>query len=87
MYEERYIRQVRLLLQCLPALRNQDYFALKGGTAINLILRDLPRLSIDIDLTYHLFKDRESSIADIQTGLREISQQIQKIHSDYVIKE
>ncbi len=55
MYDARYMRQVRLLLQCLPMIQNQDYFALKGGTAINLILRDLPRLSIDIDLTYHRF--------------------------------
>ena len=25
---------------------------LKGGTAINLFIRDLPQLSVDIDLTF-----------------------------------
>lgn len=60
MYSNQYLQQVRLLLQCLPALRNQDCFALKGGTAINLFIRDLPRLSVDIDLTYPHLKDRDT---------------------------
>ena len=50
--EARYRRQVQLLMQILPRVAGEECFALKGGTAINLIMRDLPRLSVDIDLTY-----------------------------------
>ncbi len=51
-FGEIYEWQVRLLLQLLPLLAMEDCFALKGGTAINLFVRDMPRLSVDIDLTY-----------------------------------
>lgn len=47
-----YRAQVELLIRCLPAVASVPDFALKGGTAINLFLRDMPRLSVDIDLTY-----------------------------------
>lgn len=48
----RYYKQVQLLLRILPFIANQSCFALKGGTAINLFVRDFPRLSVDIDLVY-----------------------------------
>lgn len=44
MSNEQYPYQVALLLQILPLLNEQDVFALKGGTAINLFIRDMPRL-------------------------------------------
>lgn len=47
-----YFRQMRLLMQVLPYIGRERCFALKGGTAINLFYRDLPRYSVDIDLTY-----------------------------------
>lgn len=47
-----YREQMRLLVQLLSYVRSEDCFALKGGTAINLFYRDLPRYSVDIDLTY-----------------------------------
>ena len=47
-----YYRQVALLIQVLPIVAEQAVFALKGGTAINLFIRDFPRLSVDIDLAY-----------------------------------
>lgn len=47
-----YQKQVRLLLDVLPFIDKEACFALKGGTAINLFVRDLPRLSVDIDLAY-----------------------------------
>ena len=47
-----YRRQVDLLVRTLPYVAEEECFALKGGTAINLFVRDLPRLSVDIDLTY-----------------------------------
>lgn len=46
---EIYRAQVDLLLRCLPEVGREDCFALK---AINLFVRDMPRLSVDIDLTY-----------------------------------
>ena len=45
-----YYRQVALLMQVLPYVAVEREFALKGGTAINLFIRDFPRLSVDIDL-------------------------------------
>jgi len=47
-----YHDQLRLLVQLLSYVRREVCFALKGGTAINLFYRDLPRYSVDIDLTY-----------------------------------
>jgi hypothetical protein len=47
-----YYRQVRLLVRLLPIIAKESCFALKGGTAVNLFVRDLPRLSVDIDLVY-----------------------------------
>jgi predicted nucleotidyltransferase component of viral defense system len=47
-----YQDQLRLLVQLLSFVRREECFALKGGTAINLFYRDLPRYSVDIDLTY-----------------------------------
>jgi predicted nucleotidyltransferase component of viral defense system len=51
-FTENYRRQVELLLRTVPFIAMEKCFALKGGTAINLFVRDLPRLSVDIDLTY-----------------------------------
>ena len=47
-----YINAVRLLLAVAPVVFRKPLFALKGGTAINLFLRDMPRLSVDLDLVY-----------------------------------
>lgn len=47
-----YRAQVDLLLRVLPFVAQEEVFALKGGTAINLFIRNLPRMSVDIDLSY-----------------------------------
>ncbi|WP_395351218.1 nucleotidyl transferase AbiEii/AbiGii toxin family protein [Variovorax sp. UC122_21] len=47
---EIYLRTARLLTQIAPLVFEDDTFALKGGTAINLFVRDMPRLSVDLDL-------------------------------------
>lgn len=39
-----------------------DMLVLKGGTAINLFLLDLPRLSVDIDFDFNLPVDKENMI-------------------------
>lgn len=46
-FRDSYERQVRLLLRVLPAVGEETNLALKGGTAINLFVRDMPRLSVD----------------------------------------
>jgi hypothetical protein len=53
-----YHRQVALLIRTLPFVAAEPDFALKGGTAINLFVRNMPRLSVDIDLTYLISHDR-----------------------------
>ena len=55
-----YKAQVDLLLQVLPYVAKEKIFALKGGTAINLFVRDMPRLSVDIDLTYLPLDSRDN---------------------------
>jgi len=72
MARERYVDQVRLLVEILPAMAAEDDFALKGGTAINLFYRDLPRLSVDIDLTFLPVRDRAQSLADIDAAMDRI---------------
>ena len=71
--DEQYVDQVRLLLSVLPDIAREDAFALTGGTAINLFYRDMPRLSVDIDLTYLPVHDRERSLKDIDETLDRIT--------------
>jgi len=59
--KEQYKKQVALLIQTLPYIAKEQIFALKGGTAINLFYRDMPRLSVDIDLTYTGFEARSEA--------------------------
>lgn len=73
---EQYRRQVALLVQSLPFVAEEKCFALKGGTAINLFVRDLPRLSVDIDLTYLPVDERTKSFAEINDSLVRIGKQI-----------
>lgn len=75
---EGYRQQVALLVQTLPHVAEEDCFALKGGTAINLFIRDLPRLSVDIDLTYLPVKERGEALADIEQALQRIAARIEK---------
>lgn len=71
-----FSNQVQLLVNVLPSVATQPCFALKGGTALNLFVRDLPRLSIDIDLAYLPIGDRESSLAGIDQALENITAEI-----------
>jgi len=73
-----YRVQVELLIRCLPAVASLPDFALKGGTAINLFLREMPRLSVDIDLTYLLVSDRDAALTDIRSQLATIAEAIQR---------
>jgi predicted nucleotidyltransferase component of viral defense system len=72
-YGDIYDRQVRLLVRVIPFLEAEPAFALKGGTAINLFVRNMPRLSVDIDLTYLPVEDRPTSLAAIEAALKRIA--------------
>lgn len=72
MARDAYAAQVALLVRLLPFIADEEVFALKGGTAINLFYRDMPRLSVDIDLTYLPVRDRAESLADIDETLDRI---------------
>ena len=74
--DETYRRQAALLVRTLPFVADEKCFALKGGTAINLFVRDMPRLSVDIDLTYLPIANRSTSLAEIDSALRRIAGRI-----------
>ena len=76
---EEYKKQVSLLLSILPEIAKEDCFALHGGTAINLFVRNMPRLSVDIDLTYLPLEDFETSRLHINEALKRIIVSIQKV--------
>ncbi|HEX9878066.1 MAG TPA: nucleotidyl transferase AbiEii/AbiGii toxin family protein [Gammaproteobacteria bacterium] len=72
-FDEVYARQVALVVRALPIVAEEDCFALKGGTAINLFLRDMRRLSVDIDLAYLPIAPREESLREIDAAMRRIA--------------
>jgi len=72
-----YYRQVQLLLQIIPYVAKHDCFALKGGTAINLFVRDFPRLSVDIDLVFLPLMERDDALTSIKTNLNTLASSIE----------
>lgn len=79
MQNKAYKKQVRLLLDVLPEVSKETCFALHGGTAINLFVRELPRLSVDIDLTYVPIEDRSHSLENIGEALERLKAQLEAI--------
>ena len=86
------------MLTILPIVGQEEAFALKGGTALNFFHFNMPRLSVDIDLTFLPIKPRDETLTDITVSLSRISDkiikffpqtQIQKIklkRTDYIYK-
>ena len=62
------VEKVLRLLSLLNALSSHPFLkerlVLKGGTALNLFLFEVPRLSVDIDLNYIGASDRETMLAE-----------------------
>jgi predicted nucleotidyltransferase component of viral defense system len=81
---EMYKSQVALVLDTLPEIAKEGNLALHGGTAINLFIRNMPRMSVDIDLTYSEISDRESSFGDIIKSLDRIKARLNEIKPDIV---
>jgi hypothetical protein len=72
-----YFKQAELLVRVLPSIAYETCFALKGGTAINLFVRNLPRLSVDIDLVYLPIEDRNTSLVGIDNALNRIADSLE----------
>lgn len=79
MIKAAYKKQVSLLLNVLPEIAKESSFALFGGTAINLFVRNMPRLSVDIDLTYVPIEDRATTLGNIQSALSRTKERIEGV--------
>jgi predicted nucleotidyltransferase component of viral defense system len=82
-----YYKQVQLLMQVLPFAAKQSCFALKGGTAINLFVREFPRLSVDIDLVYLSMSGRDEALQEIYKALDAISADLKVAFKDIELTE
>ncbi len=71
----KYLEQVSTLIDIIPLISNNK-FAMKGGTAINLFLFNMPRLSVDIDLCYLPLTPREQALDDISQFIKSLSQKV-----------
>ena len=87
MPSEVFEAQAALLVRALPYVAAETCFALKGGTAINLFVRNLPRLSVDIDLVYLPIEDREISLLGIRSALARIAQSVRKAMPGSIVTE
>ena len=87
MKTSRFYESARFMVRILPAVSVEECFALKGGTAINLFVRDLPRLSVDIDLTYLPLEPRDASLANISNALTRIADRVKKANRDAAIEK
>jgi predicted nucleotidyltransferase component of viral defense system len=77
--DKAYIEIVRLLLESAPAIFETPHFAMKGGTAINLFIEDMPRLSVDIDVVYTDHQaTRDEALKSISKGLEAVRKRLAK---------
>jgi len=77
-----FFKQVDLMLRVLPSLHDEKRFAIKGGTALNFFLLDMPRLSVDIDLTFLPLLPRDESLLSIGKALDELAVRIRRMMPD-----
>ena len=73
-----YEKQAALVVRVLPEIEKEPCFAIKGGTAINLFELNLPRLSVDIDLTFVKIAGREESLAEINEAMERVSRELRR---------
>lgn len=87
MINSQYYKQVELLLRILPVIAQEKDIALHGGSAINLFYFDIPRLSVDIDLTFLPFSMRDKDLAQIAALLNRLRNLLLKTIPGINIKE
>lgn len=74
-----YLDTARLLTQVAPLVFADGIFALKGGTAINLFVRDMPRLSVDLDLVFGDHNlGREEALGRINEAIKSAGERLKK---------
>jgi len=84
--KDKYKKQVALLIRIMPSVYKIKEFAVHGGTAINLFHKNMPRYSVDIDLTYIPVENRQTSLLNINNKLLEIKKSIEKSIPGIVVK-
>jgi len=68
-----YYQQVVLLIELLPIVAQETCFSLKGSPAIDVFVPNMPRLSVDIDLTYLPVHDRRTSLREVGAALERLA--------------
>ena len=87
MKDSPYFKQAQLMLRVMPQVAAEECFALKGGTALNLYVRDMPRLSVDIDLTYLPLEPRDTALVNIGEALQRIAAAIRRTVPGVTVQE
>lgn len=85
--EDPFFRQADLLIRLLPYVAEETAFALHGGTAINFFVRNMPRLSVDIDLTYLPIESRDETIVNVTKKLRGLAKKFRNAFPGIQIEE
>ncbi len=86
-FENISFRQADLVISILPHVLKDNSFALHGGTAINFFIRDLPRISVDIDLIYLKILPREKTLENISNELNKIFEKLNSVIPGVEIKK
>lgn len=86
-YDKSFEKQVELLIKVLPSLNVCQRFALKGGTAINLFFQNMPRLSVDIDLTYTEIESRKIFLENLILELNCLKNHLLNSYTDIIVQD
>lgn len=83
-----YIRTVQLLLDITPSVFDTPWLAMKGGTALNLFVQDMPRLSVDIDVVYTRHDlARDDALEAIGEELAAAQQRVTSLGHEVVLRK
>jgi len=75
--DKSYVDTVRLMLEVAPDVFTSGRFAMKGGTALNFFVQELPRLSVDIDVVFVPHQTpRDVALAEIAAELSAIQDRL-----------
>jgi predicted nucleotidyltransferase component of viral defense system len=78
--DKTYVDTVRFMLGLAPHVFQQPLFAMKGGTALNIFLHDMPRLSVDIDVVFVDHRtSRDAALSLIQDELRSLAERLEPL--------
>jgi predicted nucleotidyltransferase component of viral defense system len=76
---DQYLDTVRLMLAITPDVFDTPRFAMKGGTALNMFVQDLPRLSVDIDVVMRDHSpDRKEALSIINAELMRVKKAVER---------